>query len=675
MPLSPVILIYAPDGKPIPGPVPVNDPAAGDLTGCFGEEFLHRVYTIKKDYFYSLLYGVDFVRKHDPMTIVKQIDKMSVPLMKCLTCGTFLQKVEIRWYHFDKKNNEEYFRMTLEHVRLEKIRYLIPDVKATEFERYGHLEELQLVFQKITWLYPKGYLTYTDIWNEAYSEVDQKNFGGKKDETEELTETPMVDTLTIKFTSGKFTEPKEGFKFDAKAKVTFTYTANRKPDGKENKVYAKLYAVCNGKTEDLRQTNEGRLVSGDSWSTEFKLKKPEGLKSDSDTVEYYAEIENTAAGTFKSEYCQIGKKIKNVNVLEIEDALFRHNSAVFLPDRDERQETGTAKQEKLTGLEVIRAILNRVTSYPDQKLLIAGHTDTSGPDDYNFMLSKERADSVLHVLENKKEAWAAIADRRHKNEDIQHVVSWSAKTRGWNCDPGGVDGIIGPKTKAAIKEFHDKSGAGSGETFTAASWGAVFELYQKELAKKMSADENEKTALENRTNIAWAYGDSHKAVGCGELWPLEHVGKDDMKSQTNRRVEALFFEDKEIGECKCKDGACDKNECPVYAEGLFKRKYIKVDGSEDNSDTRVVIHIEMEETDPDASNCNDMYRLFSIGTPAEYNQSKSLQDDRKVKDGFLELHFTDVIAALNYSLEVDPGEGAEKYLLFEDVPYSDMETE
>ncbi len=330
MPLSPIISIYAPDGKPIPGPVPVNDPAAGDLTGCFGEEFLHRVFTIKKDYFYSLLYGVDFVRKHDPVTFVKQIDKMSVPLMKYLTSGTFLQKVEIRWYHFDKKNNEEYFRMTLEHVRLEKIRYLIPDVKAAEFERYGHLEELQLVFQKITWLYPKGYLTYTDIWNEAYSEVDQKNFGGKKDETEELTETPMLDTLTIKFTSGKFTEPKEGFKFDAKAKVTFTYTASRKPDGKENKVYAKLYAVYNGKTEDLRQTNEGRLVSGDSWSTEFKLKKPEGLKSDSDTVEYYAEVENTFAGTFKGESATINATGPELQSMEWKSPEARRDEMVSL---------------------------------------------------------------------------------------------------------------------------------------------------------------------------------------------------------------------------------------------------------------------------------------------------------------------------------------------------------
>ena len=310
MPLSPIVTFYGSDGKPLPGPVPVEDAETSGLTGCYGEEFHHRVYTIRKDYFYSLLYGIDFVRQHEPMVIVKQIDKTSVPLMKFLTSGTFLQKVEIRWYRFNEKvgRTEEYFRMTLEHVRFEKIRYLIPDTKAQEFERYGHLEELQLVFQKITWLYPKGYLTYTDIWNEAYSELDRKNFD-ENEQPEELEETPLEDTLKIKFTSGVFEEPEDGFVLDTKASVKFTFTANRKPTHTENKVYVKLYAVYDGKTEDLCLTNEGRLVKDDSWSTEFKLKKPTSYgqgDAQDDTVEFYAEIENAyAEGKFKSENCVI----------------------------------------------------------------------------------------------------------------------------------------------------------------------------------------------------------------------------------------------------------------------------------------------------------------------------------------------------------------------------------
>ena len=313
MSISPFLTIYAPDGKPVPGTDELKDSAGNEIVGSYVEEFEHCVYTIMKDYFYALLYGVDFVRRHTSMTIVKQIDKMSVPLMKYLANGTFFPKVELRWYQYNKKieRTEEYFRMTLEHVRLQTIKHIIPDVKDAALERYGHLESIQLVFQKINWLYVKGHLSYTDIWNEAFSELDAKDFSGKSEAVEELVETPVVDTLKIKFTSGKFEEPEDGFEFDKKARIKFTFSANRKPDGRENKVYAKIYAVYNGKTEDLCLTNEGRLVNDDSWTTEFKLKTPEIYEKEStgspeDMIEYFVEIENDyAEGKFKSESCEV----------------------------------------------------------------------------------------------------------------------------------------------------------------------------------------------------------------------------------------------------------------------------------------------------------------------------------------------------------------------------------
>jgi type VI protein secretion system component Hcp len=318
MPLSPVITVYGPDGKALSGPVKVEDRDTPDLSGFYGEEFSHRVYTILKDYFYALLYGTDFVRKHEPMTIVKQIDKTSVPLMKYFISGAFLPKVEVRWDQYNEKNGrtEEYFRMTLEHARLHSIKYRIPDVKDTALERYGHLEELQFMYQKITWLFVKGHLTFTDIWNGGFfKEEDEKDFSGKKnpDDEEGVAGTPVIEPLKLKFTSGIFEEPKDGFAFGKKAAVKFTYTSNRKPDNKENKVYVKFYAVYNGKTEDLHLTNEGRLVNGDSWSTEFKLKKPELYEKDTNrkpdaAVEYYAEIENQAAGgNFKGESISVPK--------------------------------------------------------------------------------------------------------------------------------------------------------------------------------------------------------------------------------------------------------------------------------------------------------------------------------------------------------------------------------
>ena len=332
MPLSPLITFSTPDGKPLSGPVPVADPDTSGLTGCHGEEFWHCVYTVQKDCFYALLYGVDFARIHEPLTIVKQIDKMSVPLMKYLVSGTFLQKVEIRWFQYNEKKGktEEYFRMTLEHVRLHSIKYRLPDVKERAFEQYGHLEEIQLMYQKITWCYTKGTILYTDIWDDAFGEFDRKDFSEKKDATEDPIETPLIGPLQLKFTSGSFEEPQDGFQFDKKATVKFTFESNREPDYKENKVYAKLFAMYNGKTEDMGQINEGRLVNSNSWGTEFKLRRLEAYEKDPDRssdakVDYYAVIENAFASNnnFRSDSITIPKE-KNIAI-----DFFDEDNAVF----------------------------------------------------------------------------------------------------------------------------------------------------------------------------------------------------------------------------------------------------------------------------------------------------------------------------------------------------------
>lgn len=308
MPLSPIIIIYGSNGKVIPGPLKVPDDDNPLLTGCYGEEFEHHVYTIPKDYFYALLYGTDFVRKHEPMVIVKQIDKMSVPLMSYMVKGEFLKKVEVRWYMYNKSRgkNEEYFRMTLENARLNSIEHNIPDTKNESFERYGHLERIKFRYTKITWLYHKGYITHTDIWDNAFREDD-----GMVGSIEELIEAPVLEPLKLKFTSGFFQEPKEGFSIGKKAVIRFNFNKNRGMTLKENKVYAKLYAIYNNKTEDMRLINEGRLIEDNSWTTEFKLAKPDKYTPGT-PIEYYAVIENTSADNtnFKSDSISFPPKTK-----------------------------------------------------------------------------------------------------------------------------------------------------------------------------------------------------------------------------------------------------------------------------------------------------------------------------------------------------------------------------
>ena len=326
MPVPARLVVYGPGMKPLAGAASLVDLALGAISASEIHEFTHQVYTIQKSFHYALLYGTDFIRRHEPMRITKPIDKMSVPLMGYLTGGQFLPRVEIRWYEYDEKTRREreYFRMILEHVRISSIITMLPDTKDPQMERYDHLETVTFRFQKITWRYLKGNLEFTDIWNDGFfSEEDDKNFSGKNEEDKDavaLDDTTLISFFKVTFTEGLFVKPEEGFLFDKKVKVRFASTVNRKPDPREVKVYAKLYAVYNGKTEDLRQVQEGRLREDGSWETEFTLRKPEAYEKDKERpddaqVEYYAEIENKYAdGNFKGESIKVPESEEEIIV-------------------------------------------------------------------------------------------------------------------------------------------------------------------------------------------------------------------------------------------------------------------------------------------------------------------------------------------------------------------------
>jgi len=94
----------------------------------------------------------------------------------------------------------------------------------------------------------------------------------------------------------------------------------------------------------------------------------------------------------------------------MENALFRHDSAVFLPNRAEVKEKAKEAQEAITELQVLSALYKHPEYNPHDCLLIAGHTVASGPVEYNFKLSELRALSALYLLEENKDEWTKIAD-------------------------------------------------------------------------------------------------------------------------------------------------------------------------------------------------------------------------------------------------------------------------
>lgn len=536
-------------------------------------EFSHEVKFIEQDWFTGKI-----VREHSPVVFIKPVDAISVTLYQLLCRGEIIDKVHIDWYkQIETTNKEEiYFQHILEKAKVCTIEMIMHNVKDRRYEQYPCLEKITLRYDRIAWVVPRGNIIFTDRWYYAYLMTgmnlsDQDEWNKIQEQaavTDSMDEEEEQQQEQLSVTNPRWEHTDEKLKQDSPDKASAGDTirlmadiAGFVPGGK---VTFDVYDISKDTPQRLEtvygKNNGGRAFA--EWKVEDPRKEP-------DMYELKLGFEASARSKY-SVRCDIAiGNAKTVSILEIEDCMFRFDSAVFLPDGANREEKGKESQEALSGLEVIRAILNRAYKYNTQKILVAGHTDRSGSEEYNFELSKKRSLAVVSILENDKESWKIIADEKHTNEDIQHILKWIAVFKTWNCDPGEIDGIIGSQSTAAIKEFQTKSGLNDDGVVGQKTWGAIFDVYQQNLESIMSG---ELDALNGRSSLNWAY--TGKGVGCGELWPIS----DQMKSQTDRRVEVLFFEENEYPEC-CVNGVCKKENCKIYTDGLFEKCYIALDGT------------------------------------------------------------------------------------------------
>ena len=158
---------------PIPAYMWMKDDAGGDVKGSVdvgGREgsievlaFEHEV-RIPTDTDTGKLTGT---RKHEAITLTKAFDASSPYLYKAVTQGQTFAEVELKWYRIDDTGTEqEYFNHKLEGVKICSVKPIMYNVKDISKERYVHLEEIQMRYQKIVWTYVDGNLQASDAWKE-----------------------------------------------------------------------------------------------------------------------------------------------------------------------------------------------------------------------------------------------------------------------------------------------------------------------------------------------------------------------------------------------------------------------------------------------------------------------------------------------------------------------------
>src|SRR5690606_8004514 len=100
------------------------------------------------------------------------------------------------------------------------------------------------------------------------------------------------------------------------------------------------------------------------------------------------------------------------------------------------------------------------------------------------------------------------------------------------------------------------------------NWGALFDVLQFGIAQELGVIVRDVASL--RANIKWL-DDSRKALGFSEHHPIDAVGTDNYESQSNRRVELLFFDENDI----LPDLAAaesDPASSEIYLPGIYERK-------------------------------------------------------------------------------------------------------
>ncbi len=262
-------------------------------------------------------------------------------------------------------------------------------------------------------------------------------------------------------------------------------------------------------------------------------------------------------------------KAGSLRMLEFEDSHFHFNSAIFLPDHGGADEIDPADRNRVVGSQALAACYLHAEQMPSNKMLIAGHTDRSGPDDYNFTLSEARANNMYHLLMGEKDAWVKIAveDERSKVEDLQQILTWIDVKFGYGCDPGGINNHMNAATRNAVLEFQKRyniefeqsigeDGDPQGET-----WGAFFDVYMMDLRLTLRVDDDGLQAYRDKLQFLDA---DKPTVGCGEKHPITEAVSSNQRSQVDRRVHVLFFDPPHLPALDCHGESCDPSLCQIY---------------------------------------------------------------------------------------------------------------
>lgn len=176
----------------------------------------------------------------------------------------------------------------------------------------------------------------------------------------------------------------------------------------------------------------------------------------------------------------------------------------------------------------IRSLCSLYAEHPGARVLVVGHADTAGADDYNLQLSLERADAIGAYLTDDVGAWLAWYEpgksweKRWGVREDQHMLS-ALPDAGAPYYAGAPSGIRDAATTAAVKRFQTDAGLEVDGVAGPDTRRALIERYMAQDGASLPA------------------GCELVTHGCGEHFP-EVASADGQAEEANRRVEVFLFD-------------------------------------------------------------------------------------------------------------------------------------
>lgn len=187
--------------------------------------------------------------------------------------------------------------------------------------------------------------------------------------------------------------------------------------------------------------------------------------------------------------------------------------------------------------EVLKTVVDYANAHTDEKLVIVGHTDLVGDADYNQLLSERRGRSVYAVLSYGRDKPTALAEwnafRQPADGSIPGIKdSWGVREYQYMLQDldfysGNIDGVQGPETDAAVRDFQTSKGLTVDGIVGDQTWSKLIEAYLDQYNLTVPVTQ----FLPN------CGGEILKWLGCGEQDPVKNTTD---AWRPNRRTELLF---------------------------------------------------------------------------------------------------------------------------------------